>query len=47
MRPLRLLSFVVLITSAIACAQTAPAAPPHRVAIRAGRLIDGKNDQPI
>lgn len=42
MRRLHLV-LTLLLASAFACAQTAP----HRVAIRAGRLIDGKSEQPI
>ena len=47
MRPLRLISLIALILSAVAYAQTAPVPAPRRMAIRAGRLIDGKSDQPI
>jgi imidazolonepropionase-like amidohydrolase len=37
--------FLLLLFSAFSFTQNVPA--PHRLAIRAGRLIDGKSDQPI
>jgi len=40
-------TFLLLVSSAIANSQQSSPPAPKRVAIRAGRLIDGKSDQPI
>ena len=47
MRKFRLISLFILFLGAFATAQPQPAAAAHRIAILAGRLIDGKSDQPV
>jgi imidazolonepropionase-like amidohydrolase len=42
-----LFSVVLLLFVETACAQQTATTPPKRIAIRAGRLIDGKSDAPI
>ena len=41
------LVFVATVSIPLAFAQEKPAAVPKKIAIRAGRLIDGKSDAPI
>jgi len=46
-RPLISLLFSAVLCVSLCIAQEKPAAPPKKIAVRAGRLIDGKSETPI